>query len=332
MFNSIGKLVFSLFILIFPLSVYAQLKKDFKFQMSGQTDNDSYAFTNSDRYYSNGMFLSFRKAIDADLHKSKASVAKKIYGFELGHEIFMPYTSQRKYYRESLIDRPYAGYISLTGSWDSYYKNESALKLSGSIGFIGPSTNVQELQSWTHDKFGYYHPIGWNHQIQNSVGVNLKVVYQKMLLSNRSGKRFFDISAGTEARIGTFFNGAEASAVIRIGALEKMFNSNVYDARVSNGTQVDEKERNCEWSFYVIPKLNYVAYDATIEGSLFETHNDPEEILKTPSPLVFNQQIGFMFSQNRWGLNFSYNYRTKETREAIVPTKYGSLKLLYYFN
>ncbi|MCO4291544.1 lipid A deacylase LpxR family protein [Solitalea sp. MAHUQ-68] len=300
--------------------------------MSAQTDNDSYAFTNSDRYYSNGIFLSFRKTMDSESNKFRSSVAKKIFGFSFGHEIYMPYTAQRKYYSESLIDRPYAGYISLTGNWDTYYKNESALELSTSIGFVGPSTNVQELQSWTHEKFGYYHPLGWNHQIQNAFGANAKAGYQKKIVSNQFGKRFFDMSVGGEARVGTFFNGASVQTTIRLGALEKMFNSLVYNAKTVNGLSADEKERDFECAFYIIPMLNYVAYDATIQGNIFESHDIQDEIIKTPAPFVFNQQIGFMYTKNRWGLNLMYNYRSKETKEAIKSTQFGSFKLMYFFN
>lgn len=310
--------------------VVAQDGRQYAYQVSGQTDNDSYALTGRDRYYSNGLFFSFRKAIDTENYAGSKNIVKKIYGFELGHEMFMPFTSQKGYYSEDLIDRPYAGYIYLKGMYDFFYKKESALNLSASLGLIGPSTGVDKLQSWVHDTFGYYEPQGWEHQIKNTYGFDLAATYRKMLIRNSIEERKFDCSFLGEARLGTFFIGASTGVLLRAGGLEKMFNSGVYNAKPAFGGE--GAMRNSEWSFYALPMISFVGFDATIQGNIFESGPLPDEIIKDPQRLVFSQQIGFMFTERRFGLDVSYNYRSKEVVNVIKATQFGSIKFFYFFN
>nr|WP_042479590.1 lipid A deacylase LpxR family protein [Solitalea canadensis] len=310
--------------------VFAQDNRQYAYQVGGQTDNDSYAFTGRDRYYSNGLFFSFRKAIDSKNYATSNNIVKKIYGFELGHEIFMPFTAQKGYYSEDLIDRPYAGYIYLKGMYDFFYKKESALNLSASLGLIGPSTGVDKLQSWVHDAFGYYEPQGWEHQIKNSYGIDFTATYKKVFIKNSLENRRFDCSFIGEARLGTFFIGASAGVLLRAGGLEKMFNSAVFNAKPSSGGE--GALRNSEWSFYALPMLSSVVYDATIQGNIFEPGPLPNEIIKEPQRLVFSQQIGFLFTERKFGLDISYNYRSKEVVNVIKASQFGSIKFFYFFN
>ncbi|UKJ05933.1 lipid A deacylase LpxR family protein [Solitalea lacus] len=321
-----------LFLFFFEQNIFAQKIKQFHYQLSGKTDNDSYAFTGGDRYYSNGLFISLRKAINSENKSWSPNTAKKIYGIELGHEIYMSNVSQRGYYQEDLIDRPYAGYIYINGLWAIHYINESSLQFSGAVGIIGPSTKVDQLQSWTHNAFGYYHPMGWEHQIEDLWGINLSINYRRMLLNNKAGKRFFDASIIGKGDLGTFFSGASASGIIRLGKLEKAFNSCVFNAKPTNSKNASINERDHEWAFYLQPSFNYVAYNATIQGGMFSTQFSSEEIVKPIQPWYFGQQVGFMYSQNRWGVDLSYNFKSKETKHAVKTNQYGSFKLLYFFN
>ena len=76
--------------------------------------------------------------------------------------------------------------------------------------------------------------------------------------------------------------------------------------------------------------LNYVIYDATIQGGLFNKDKGP--IVFDAKPLVFSQQIGATYSKNRITADFSILFKTKEVKSSAKPHQYGSIALFYRFN
>src|SRR5580704_357164 len=97
---------FALFIsLLITCSSFAQTHKD---EFGIQTDNDSYLFSGSDKYYTDGLFFYFRHALTVK-SKDTASLQNKILGFELGQKIFNPQSGAIP--SPIYIDRPFAGYL-----------------------------------------------------------------------------------------------------------------------------------------------------------------------------------------------------------------------------
>jgi len=95
---------FSSFLIVFfvSLTVYGQQK--FSREFSFVNDNDLYASKEKDRYYSNGMFLTYRY-----LSSDFGSLEKKIIELQIGHEIYTPYKST--VLNVALHDRPFAAYL-----------------------------------------------------------------------------------------------------------------------------------------------------------------------------------------------------------------------------
>ena len=65
-------------------SLYSQ--KKFSKEISFITENDLYTSTYNDRYYTNGMFLSFKYLPN----KKNEKLEKKIFAWEIGHEMYTP--------------------------------------------------------------------------------------------------------------------------------------------------------------------------------------------------------------------------------------------------
>src|SRR6478609_7841281 len=90
-----------------------------------QSDNDSFLAQGSDRYYTNGIFIYYRHALDAT---KNASLANKVLGIEGGQKIFNAQSGGIP--SVAYLDRPFAGYLYAGASLNLLYKNESNLKLS----------------------------------------------------------------------------------------------------------------------------------------------------------------------------------------------------------
>jgi hypothetical protein len=73
-----------------------------------------------------------------------------------------------------------------------------------------------------------------------------------------------------------------------------------------------------------------VAYDATVEGGLFREDKGP--VTFDVKPLVFSQQIGGMYSKNRWTIDFSLVFKSTEIKSQAKAHQYGSAALYYRFN
>lgn len=292
-----------------------------------QTDNDSYLLQGSDKYYTDGIFLYFRHALDVD---QGSQLRNKVLGFEIGQKIFNPQSGsifidgadQPKY-----IDRPFAGYLYVGSTLNLLYKNESNLKLGAQVGFVGPNAYGKQVQDFVHDNFGFYHPSGWEYQVDNSFVVNLSAEYNRLLVRDA----WFDASLASYLNVGNGFSGAGAGAIVRLGSFNHLFNS--VSTQSTAIQKSDSSPLNAtEIFFYYKPMFNYVAYDATIQGSLFGTRNpNSMEITLDPNRFVFSNQLGVAYAGKRFVFDVAAIFHTKDVKEMTTSHSWGSVTGLYRF-
>jgi hypothetical protein len=290
-----------------------------------QSDNDSYLFQGSDRYYTDGIFIYFRKALKIS-NDTSTKLANKVLGFEAGQKLFNPYTGNIKiegYDRPQVIDRPFAAYLYVGSTLNLLYNNESNLKIGAQIGVIGPNALGKQTQDFVHDNFGFYHPNGWEYQINNELQLNLSFEYNQLIL--RRG--WFDASFTSYANLGNGFTGAGIGPLLRIGNLNQLFNS-ISTASVSTqNTKIKPLQKN-ELFFYYKPLINYVIYDATIQGGLFD-NGGGLEVTKTIEPFVVSQKIGLAFNTNRFIFDTAVIFHTKDDKEMTYSQQWLSISLMY---
>src|ERR1700761_2233195 len=97
-------LFYLLLLMLIGLSVSAQ---EYRNEFGFRTDNDSYLFNGSDRYYTNGLFIYFNHALK--IKPDSTSLQNKILGFEIGQKIYNPQSGVIPY--AFYDDRPFAGYL-----------------------------------------------------------------------------------------------------------------------------------------------------------------------------------------------------------------------------
>ncbi|TWR23815.1 lipid A deacylase LpxR family protein [Mucilaginibacter achroorhodeus] len=292
-----------------------------------QSDNDSFLAQGSDRYYTNGFFLFYRKAVDTARIQNK-NIANKVFGLELGQKIFNAQSGRLP--SADYIDRPVAGYLYLGASANILYKNETTFKLTGRVGVVGPASGGYAIQKFIHNTFGFYELNTWQYQIQNDVELNLNAEANKLL----ARASWVDITASGYVNLGNGFTGAGVGPLLRLGNFNQLFQSVSTQSTASyyGDSRLLHKH---ELFFYYKPMANLVAYDATIQGSLLRDHpvTGTQEITLDKKPFIFSNQFGVSYASNRIVLDLGVVVQTRDTKQMVHSThQWGSIGLMYRFN
>lgn len=313
-----GLYLFLFLLLSSTLSHSQTYKNEFGFK----SDNDSYLGQGSDRYYTNGLFINFRHA--ADQQKLKEGLEKKTYEISIGQKMYNPYSGYAP--DPATQDRPFAGYLYAEGAMNLFYSNESSLRTSVQVGTTGKNSLAEAGQKLLHRTFGFYETGGWEQQIKNELALNLSAQYTKLL--TRVADNAVEFSFEGYANLGTTFSGAGAGILFRTGSLNQLFNSAYTNAVIGNNAKTKALVKH-EFFFYAKPQLNVVAYDATIQGSLF---NNDSPVTFNQKPIVFAQQLGVNYSSQRFTVDYSMLFKTKEIKSTAKAHQWGSISLFYRFN
>lgn len=313
------KLLILISIIGISIESFAQ---NFKNEFGFKSDNDAYLFYGQDRYYTNGLFINFRHA--SDQTKLSPNLEKVIYEFSVGQKMYNPESGSAPI--AALHDRPFAGYLYAGSSVSLFTKKESVLKLGLELGTVGPDALGEDAQELLHKIVGFYDLEGWQYQIKNELAANFTAQYTKLLTRASSNKT--DLSLEAYANIGTTFSGAGAGVLFRTGKINQLFNSAYTNAAIHNNSTINNLVKN-ELFFYAKPQLNFVAYDATIQGSMF---NNNSPVTFDTKALVFAQQIGFNYSTSRFTIDYSILFKSKEVKSNALAHQYGTITMYYRFN
>ncbi|HTN19588.1 MAG TPA: lipid A deacylase LpxR family protein [Pelobium sp.] len=309
--------IFSILIL-FSLSIFSQ-DKYYQNELGFRSDNDAYLGTKQDRYYTNGLFIHFRRAVA----NKKDSTTKKIWGINFGQEMYNARSGHIELIEN--VDRPFAAYLYVGGSLQWLKLNESSIKLGLQIGTIGPAALGEEAQTLLHKVVGFYPIDGWQYQVKDEVGVNAKLNFHYLLFRNKS--KNLDFSLPINARLGNTFTGLDAGILFRTGSINPFYHSVATQSNVTNKLEQGLKKQ--EFYFFLKPSLAYVAYDATIQGGLFVKDKGP--VTYKPNSFVFAQQIGAAYASKKWTFDFSIIFKSKQLAEAKRSEQYGSAQVYYRF-
>lgn len=193
-------------------------------------------------------------------------------------------------------DRPFAGMAYLKAF--SLSLNEARRERYTStltVGLMGPAAGGYEIQAFIHRQTGNADPIGWKHQVGNALILNYELNYERALFARR---RFLLTATGT-ARAGTYSIKAAIGGVLMAGIYDYPFVKMAKAAKLKA-------------YLYAHPQLDFVLYDATLEGGLF-TNNSPYVIeAKDMLRSVFRFDGGLRFGYMRACLSIYARYVTKE--------------------
>lgn len=291
----------------------AAQKKYLNRELQVENDNDAYTFNlTRDQYYSNGVAIRYRRLMDSTMWSDGHQ--KVIRSYDINHRIYSP----KHLYWENVevMDRPYAGQMSLAVSNEYYYKKECYLKAKFELGWMGPSLRIGELQYEWHKTFGMQLPLGWDYQINEAPIINAYGTYARKLAQ----VQYADLIAESNLALGTSFTHVRQEIMLRLGQFKSLHSSTQYNA--VTGIE-NTGPGNQEVYFFISPGLEYVAYNATIEGNFIGKESIYTEVTK---PWVYQMRAGIMASWTKFDFALLYYRRTPETTEAIFH-KYVGIRM-----
>lgn len=300
---------------LFLLSLNSLAQKNtmnYSKEFSFKTDNDAYLFNLNDAYYTNGFMLNYAFVKD---HNGN----KKIHFVELGQKIFSPLIRETKIPAD--IDRAYCGHLYLSYAQTQFLKKDRVLQLNGSLGLVGPASWGEGLQNTYHEWLRFAKFTGWKYQIENALGIDVGATYASSLAATNGIK----LMPVMQVNLGTTYTNAKLGAMIVWGAFEKNAQSALWNARLSS---TDEKRiRQHEFFGYFYPQIIAQAYNATLQGGVFNTGTT--QVTQNPSPFMYQQTLGVCYASGRFTGRIEYIYQSKETEAQTKSHRYGSFQIAY---
>ena len=317
-----------------PLLLLAQTdipapKNIYQNEISLVTENDNYTFQGRDGYYTNGIYLKWNRAVATENIKwfrNKPGIKKVVNGYELGQAIYNPVSYNRPL--PAFQDRPFAGYLAFSFHQHVFYQNNSVLQWAASLGAIGPNSFGKNVQRWYHNVIGIYDVKGWPFQVNNELSLNVKVAYYKSLLPTLPQQSLFNIDGFAKANLGNALTDFTLGTTVKIGWVENLWNSSHYKARVSTANE-NKPIRKHEIYFYYEPAITLQAYNAVLQGGLFLQNKGPLTV--AIKPIVFSQQFGLRYAQNRVTTALVYTNRTRQATTQQRNENFCSIQVGYRF-
>jgi len=250
-------------------------------------ENDVY-FGTDDGYSTGEMFtfLYFVPEPDNFVHTILGYNTKKSYSylsFSIANQIYTPTNTLTSAFQPD--DRPYAGWTYIETVFHKTTQTQLR-SLSLKVGVIGPGSASKQIQTTFHKIFNMDPVNGWEHQLNNELGVNLKYT-QKW---KYHGKDFGDLEGSfipfTSAELGNIAINASAGFTARIGYnIPRDYGLSSINIGNDPGIPVygQYKNRtNYPWSFSVnfTASGTAVARDIFLDGNTFQSsHSVAKELL-----------------------------------------------------
>lgn len=284
-----------------------------KFEIDLKIDNDAfYLIGAEDKYYSSGIFASFRKSINPNsgfyrFFNKSDNVSNLLQGFHLSHLMYTPEDIEAT--NVDQFDRPYAGGFSLGYSLNLFLKNNWQINFQQDLGIMGPAAGTGRLQYWWHNLFGMNKPRGWKYEINNTPLITSRIEVLKSFRIND----ILDLVYESRYEFGSVFNNIRQGATVRLGNLSGIGKSGYRNGLIGNQFIKSKVGQTIEWYIFWGIATEFVLYNATIEGNLIGRESIHTEIAKGRMNLR-KSGLNLHWQKFDFGLHFYYN--TAETTEA----------------
>ncbi len=281
-------------------------------------DND--IFDNTDYYYTNGVRIELVLPFAAHSPLNKILAGFRIpdvgfSGFAITQNIYTPINPEATGIEYG--DRPFAGFLTLGQFRESYsFGRKIYMKSALDMGVLGPASLSGTIQSSLH----YLEPTGWAYQIQNSFALNYYFHIEKGLYSSPN----FEINAQGEVNAGTLYNKLGGGLNLRVGSFMQVYRGPL-TACCENG-----QKREWQYWFFLSAMTDFVGWDATLQGGLFDQKSPYVIPASEVSRVVFRASAGIAVYYHRFGLELENFYLTPEF-DGGRSFKYGRIKLVANF-
>lgn len=259
-------------------------------QLELRHDNDFFLLT--DRYYSSGLYLTYRHRLENGLFGSSEQLE-----FRLGQEVYTP--AQTQSLNSQLFDRPYVGFTGLLANWSKAYE-KSLFQIGWLFGIAGNNSGAGGFQRWYHKAVAISDSPLWIDELNNSLHLNLYSSFTKewTIMPNPFGIR---AAIQPKIAVGSRDIFAEAEALLHFGRRNHMGKSIAYDQLGSNAREI---------YFSLSAGYRRVFYNGLIEGNGF---GDSSEVLRIPETYLLKLGFDFNHRFDRNDYKVGIRYHSSET-------------------
>jgi hypothetical protein len=223
-------------------------------------------------------------------------------------------------------ERPYAGYMYIDTSFLKI-KNNTLDSYTFSIGLVGPSTCMENIQKLIHETIGANEPLGWQYQIKDEL----------ILQFNYEKRWFFDLKDIHFLKNNTvFYSGVNLGNVstkvnsgvfYKIGEkIDKNFAPRRIDFRGYNNIPLEKYKSLYALSFNFWLEANVVLRDIFLDGNTFKDSHNVDKY-----PFVLKGGYGISFRYKNFEIDYLRTHSTKEFKTQTYYHHYGSLIFSYNF-
>lgn len=252
--------------------------------------------------------------------------------FAYANQMFTPYDLDET--QLIVDDRPYAGYSYIEiGLHQTSQTSLDSLTLQ--TGIVGPSSGMEDLQSFFHKNIDASEAAGWEHQLKNEFIIQLNYMHKWRLEIPKIYGFESVLVPYSGVNLGNASIKASGGALYRVGFnIPKDFGMNSMNEGSYSSLPVESKaiiNEQSKWSicFNLSAGTNLVARDIFLDGNSFR---DSHSVDKNN----FNAYIGAGGSARykSFSVDYQYLYYTKEYElrgENETYKGYGSLLFSYHF-
>ncbi len=281
-------------------------------------DND--IFNNTDYYYTNGARIELVLPIAKNSPVNKMLLGLKtndidVSGFSITQNIYTPINPEASEIEYG--DRPFAAYLTVGQYRESYHlKKRLQIKSALDLGVMGPLSMGEKVQSTVHT----LEPTGWKYQVQNSFLINYYFRIEKGFYSTSN----LELNVAGQANLGTLYDKIGGGIRLRTGSFLPVYRGPM--TICCNRA----KKRQLQYWFFMSTNVDLVAYDATLQGSMFD-NNSPYVIENNDlNRVVFTGSFGAAFYYDNLGVELENIYLSPEFKGAQY-FGYGRIKLVANF-
>jgi len=172
------------------------------------------------------------------------------------------------------------------------------------LGVIGPSAGGYGMQKKIHEWINDTKPLGWQNQIQNDLVLNYEASVEKNLVT---AGHFLLVNAYGNARLGTLSTKLTSGLTLMAGG----FNTAIKSAF---GIPFDATD-DFDFHFYFQPLVNFIGYDATLQGGMFN---------KSSPYTISSNEINRLTYQANFGAVLRYRAVNVEYFKSMLSKEFES--------
>ncbi len=263
-------------------------------------DNDFLLFT--DRYYTTGTFIGLNNLLE----KRHDSADTRNYRAYILQQFYTPADLLET--KLSLLERPYVGFFGFSNAM-TFTSEKRHLELELLLGFTGPFSGAERVQSLFHDAGEDARIATWEGQIKNSMHAN---GYGSYTFEWKLQPNPFSVHLGVnpKAAFGTKDIYLQNDFVAFFGKRNPIKTTSAYQQIGSTSEEL---------FFAVRMGYRYVFHNALFEGNIIK---DTSIFLKDPYRNLFLYNFEINYRRGRNSYKLGYNFTTPQTR-GVKPILYN---------